>query len=548
MSLRRSRPLTFRPRGLTDSVDGSNTPAGAMNLLTNLVVAPGTESMFVCRPAATLVTDFTALFIAPTTVSCIIVVGPRIYGMIATGQVPGKDSPFCYDISVPGFVAFGGVAVGNLPNSLSPIGDWQPPHMEMIGSKIIVTHPGFSGVGSNFFGVMDVSTPSTPVWSAHNTATNPLPSVPNWVGSFNGRAWYACGNSVIFSDSLVPTTVTNANQVLTLGDSTNVTAMGQLGLYSTTQGGIIQSLIVFKSVGAVYQITGDSATMNLTINLVSGAPGTLAPNTIASNPLGLSYIAPDGLRMMDKSAQVSNPIGAYGEGVSLPFIYALYPTRMCSAYHHNTIRVSVQNGSKATQPWEEYWLDIAAKKWTGPHTFPSVLMAGYDGPFGTAFSGDDFITVPQMLESNLWSQSVVPQLTSTYTENGIGLTYAYRTVLLPDNENMSMNDLNETAVGLILPPTDTVTAIIAQEDGTTLDTVTLTGAGTGPPLWGGFNWGAANWGALTAFFQQYQLSWHEPIVFKQMQVQLTGSSGQGIALGNLYLRYQILGYLLQNAS
>jgi len=52
MALRKAKALTFRPTGLSDSQDGTNTFAGAMQILTNLVPNPATDKTFVPRPAA----------------------------------------------------------------------------------------------------------------------------------------------------------------------------------------------------------------------------------------------------------------------------------------------------------------------------------------------------------------------------------------------------------------------------------------------------------------------------------------------------------------
>ena len=52
MALRKAKALTFRPTGLSDSQDGTNQFAGAMQILTNLVPNPATDKTFVPRPAA----------------------------------------------------------------------------------------------------------------------------------------------------------------------------------------------------------------------------------------------------------------------------------------------------------------------------------------------------------------------------------------------------------------------------------------------------------------------------------------------------------------
>lgn len=635
MALRGGRsaaiPLTFRPRGVCDAVDGSNAPSGAMLQLSNLVPSPSTESLFVCRPAAVQATAFPG-FTLPKQGTALLMVGTRAYGMIASADFAGKDEPFCFDFATNAFVPITGQTSANLPTTQSTTGDWVPPTMQMVSTRIIVTHPGFAGAGSGFyFGWIDVSnfssatitgdthsntvvdnlssnvlldgweegmtitssvgdipagttitdiapgglsitlsqaatgsnsgstftvtggTQAAPVWSAGNTTGNPLVAVPAAVFPFNGRAWYAVLNSLVFSDSLDPTQVTNATQAVTLGDDTPVTALGGLPLNSTTQGGIIQSLIAFKGSAAVYQITGDQATTNLVVNIIQGSVGTLAPNTLVATPLGLSYIAPDGLRIIDLTARCSDPIGAHGDGVSVPFIYALNPSRMCAAFHHNILRIACQNGDSPTQAYQEFWFDFTAKVWTGPHTFcgsAASIVRGYDGPAGTSYAGHDFVSFATGVDGKLWSSAAIPLLNSVYTENGAALNSVWQTILLPDNEQMAENAIVESALGLVLPATVQVTVTVADEAGAVLDggTVTLTGPGTGPTLWGAFSWGSAPWGALGGYFQQYQLNWGAPLVFKQASVQAAVASGANIAIGNLYLRYQVLGYLLMRSG
>src|SRR5260221_10807687 len=36
-------------------------------------------------------------------------------------------------------------------------GDWQPPIMQVVGSRVIACHPGFAGGAGSFFGWLDIS-------------------------------------------------------------------------------------------------------------------------------------------------------------------------------------------------------------------------------------------------------------------------------------------------------------------------------------------------------------------------------------------------------
>jgi hypothetical protein len=538
MALRRGRPLTIRPKGVSDAIDGTNTFPGAMAALTNLVPSPTTAGVFVPRPAAVQLTDFTG-FTSPTAITALLVIGARIYGMISSGKTAGYDEPFCYDTSVPGFVAISGVTSANVPASPALTGAWTPPQMVAITStKIIVTHKGFSGTGTNFFGVIDITTPASPAWSSSNTASHALPAVPIAVQGFNGRAYYAVANALWFSDSLDPLTITNASQVLVLGDSQPVTALGGMPLANQVVGGAVQSLIVFKGAEFMAQITGDPATTNLTVNDLNIISGTLAPNTLVPTPYGLVYVAPDGVRIIGFNAQVSEPLGANGKGVNLPFINVLTPSRMVADFNENTLRVTVQNGTVSGDPYQEYHFDFSLKVWTGPHTCAAYMISSFH------IGENTFITALVGTQAKLFTSTVTPHLDSVYTENSVALSWSYQTVLLPDNEQMAMNKVVQTSIALQLPATSSVSVIAQNEVGEILDMVTITTSNVATTIWGSFTWGAAVWGAATGYFQQYFVPWNAPLVFKQASLLFSGTSYLGGAVGNLYLRYQILGYLL----
>lgn len=697
MARRNARPLTIRPKGLSDAVDGSNAFPGAMQQLVNLVPAASTAQVFVPRPASIELNDFSS-FTTPAGGTALLVIGNRAYGMISSGAFAGKDQPFCYDIEQDLFIAISGQTSANLPTTQATTGDWQPPHMEMIANRIIVTHPGFSGGSGPFFGWIDLtgfststlkgnttigspiirsisgdgtSTPildgvqpgqvismtgfaagtkvvsvtdgtasiattgntnsnttidgvpasavtaseigmyisgagipagayitakpsgtswtisaaatatatgvaitvigggtitvsanasaannlqamtitggtfAAPVWSAGNTNVNPLTEVPKWVSQFNGRAWYAVGNAEVFSDPLRPLNVSSATQVLTLGDDTEVTCSAGLPLNNIAVGGIIQSLIVFKGASIMYQITGDAATNNLLINEMNVSTGTFAPNTICTTPLGIAFVAPDGLRIIDYGARISDPLGANGAGVSVPFINALTPSRMCAAFNQNVLRISCQNSQAPSQPVQEFWLHLndALRIWSGPHTFPAQMIAAYQAPAG-AQSGFRFVAFGYDIDAKLWASGTTPISSDIYIENGVQLSGVYETTLAPDTDLMSQNRMGQSAVAMALPGGQSVSISCVNEIGTVLNQISISAVGSAPSTWGSFVWGGAPWGQATGYFRQYDIPWTEPIIFKQMSVRVVMQSQAGFAIGNLYLKYQPLGYLL----
>lgn len=616
MALRRSRPFTFRPRGLSDAVDGTNTFPGAMRQLANLIPAPHTRGIFIPRPASTSLTTFSS-FTTPAQLEALLVVGSLAYGMIASARFAGKSEPFAYNLLTNTFLTISGVTSASLPATQPTAGDWTPPRMAVIGSRIVATHPGFAGGADPYFGWLDISglnsttitgntttssttvdnlssnvlqagwnvgmafsatgipagttilsiaadglsvvisqaatataagvaltvtggTPAAPQWAAGNTnGAVPLPSVPVSVAQFNGRAYYAVKNATVFSDSGNATQVTNATQVLTFQNGLDVTALAGLPL-SAQQGGIIQALIAFQGDANMVQITGDPATNNLATNNLNVATGTLAPNTICSTPMGLAFVAPDGVRIIDFLARVGDPIGAFGQGVVVPFLNAINPSRMCAAFNQNVLRLSVQNGAAINQPVQEYWLDFGLKIWTGPHSFPSALIQPWASP-----SKSTFVLAASGINAQLWKSDPIVTSSSIYTENGAAMTFGYQTVLLPDNQAMAENAVVETAAALALPNNSTITIQALDENGNSLDQIVMSGPSVAPPIWGAVNWGSFVWGGSASILMQRQIPWTQPLVFKQMSLTITGESMSSLAIGDLFLRYEILGYLIQ---
>jgi hypothetical protein len=154
---RRARPVRFSPKGCSDAVDGSNAFPGAMALLTNLVPDPAMAGSVVPRPGAFKVIDFATLgFATPGFVSSELVIGNLCYGTIASGRDPGHDEPFCVDLLDRTAVAVSGIASANTPVSPPATGAWTPPIIAQVGSRVVVTHPGFPG-GPVKFGWFDVS-------------------------------------------------------------------------------------------------------------------------------------------------------------------------------------------------------------------------------------------------------------------------------------------------------------------------------------------------------------------------------------------------------
>lgn len=537
MTLVNSAPLKWTPRGASDTLDATNTFNGAMTSLANLIRDPTTLGVWLCRPASVLVTSF-AGFNTANFVSCFTVVGDQIYGLVKSSLTPGFDEPFCYDFSAGAFIAITGVTGVNVPASQASSGAWNPPTMALIGVKLVVTHPGFPGGAGKYFGWFDITNPAAPTWDAGNTATNALPTAPRAVFQFGNRAYYASGRYLVFSDVLVPLTVTNATQVLTLGDDQPITALGGLPT-NTMVGGVIQALIVFKSESnpmQLWQVTGDAATSNLALNNMNVSTGTLAPAAICGTPKGLAFFAPDGLRFIDFSMQVTDPVNTDGMGVAVPFIYSVVPSRMVAACNGNIMRVSTQNGAAAGAPQQEWWFDFKWMQWSGPHTFPASWIKPY---------GDSFVIAPQGVVAKLFTSDVQQESGSVFIENGVQMSFIWQTPMLPNTAQMSENAMVETTIDLAYPPAPLpYLVVIADQNGTLFDSVTLSPGGT-VTRWGAFNWGQANWLGSANALAPRQLQWHIPVVFQRAYLGISGDCAAQVKIGTLRMRYEQLGYLMQ---
>lgn len=515
MALRNSKPLKWMPAGLSDTLDATNTFTGAMAALANLIPDHSTRGLWVCRPAATLRIQFPDGNVA--FISAMVVVGTRLYGMIASGTLPSKDVPFCYDIPTATLQAIANITLANTPFSPPTSGPWIPPCMQVVGKYVVVCHDGFNTTGK-FFGWIDTSTLT---WNSGNTATNPLAAVPVAVFNFFGRAYYAVNTpgiaATVFSDVLDPLTVTLASQVLTYDDNVPINALGGLPL-NNTQGSIIQTLVVFKGTARMYFITGDATTNDLRKDALKVNTGTLAPNSICPTIKGLAFMSPEGMRVINFQGNVSDPIGVDGAGVSVPFANAVVPSRIASACNGEIMISTVQNGAAAGTPTQEYWFDLTRNLWSGPHTLPASLIQPYVNSFLKSVTG---------LPGKLFTVDSQQLPGSVFVENGVQMTFSYKTALLPDTEEMCENSVVESTVDLAYTfGTPAYAVSMLDKNGTVLDTLAV----------------QATSGAVVAVGPR-NLAWHFPIVFRRASLQITGNCSLGAKFGAIRMRYERLGYL-----
>jgi len=376
---------------------------------------------------------------------------------------------------------------------------------------------------------------AAPLWGAGNTNTNPLSQVPIACAGFNGRAYFGLGPYLFYSDVLKPLQVSLASQALVIGDNTPITAITSVPLTSQLTGGIQQSLTVFKGAAALTQITGDAATSNLAQNTIQGSVGTLAPNSTASTPYGTAFIAADGLRVLGLTGTLSEPIGSQGSGVCVPFLNALYPSRMCADYAEDIYRVTVQNAAAPGEPTYEYWFNFQNQEWTGPHTCAMRMIAAYSN--GAAFLG-----APYQSNGVLWQSGVLPVASSVYVENGEQLTWTYQTSLLPDNREGSYNKVVQSSIALAILASDVLLVSAVDDSGATLAAVNVSGFSGAASYWGTGTWGSGVWGAASPYLRELPVLWPLPLIFRQASISVTGASNGGQQIGNVYAKVQPVGW------
>lgn len=660
-------PLYFEAKGVADTLSAADE-LGVMASLQNLVFDPASTHVVQCRPASIelLAPKYPNPILTFGFVSVYKIVGDILYGMVASQANSGQDQPFAFNLLTNQVITVAGFTAANTPASPAASGAWTPPTMDVIGTKVVLTHQGFaSGVfttatdtitfaanpspgdtltfgaqatdqafpllgtlitfvsgtpaldqvqigadlthtlanllavlqgsgdanlgaltytvagnvlnvayitpgldgnsypivssaanavvatptlqgGSGcYYGWIDITNPLAPVYGAGNAAINPLPSVPIAVSQFNSRAYFLCNPpngqpGLIPSDPLLATQRTNGSYVLTFGDNQPLTALA--GLPLTNQlGGIIQSLIVFKDTTTMYQVTGDplpnTAAGAWTKNTLNVATGTLAPRSIASSPIGLLFMSPQGLRNISFAAQVSPPIGGDGKGVSLPFIQCPVPSRMAAACNAKYYRVSLM--TQYGLQWE-FWLDLTRQVWTGPHTFPANMIAPYE---------NTFILAPMAVPNSLWQSDWLQNSGSTFVEAGVQLTWAWQTSLL-ELKNVQQNEVHETIIKF--SSATGASALMADEGGNTIadangsNPAIATLPASSVPV----NWSAASWQGSVLYGQGYALSpvqvaWPGPITFARACLQLTGISDNVTRIGALSMHVEQTGYLPQ---
>lgn len=527
MANKSTRPFKFNPRSVVDALDGGQVGPGGCALLTDLIFDPSNPFALQCRPAAILKTNFSSLT-TPGFVSIAYVVGDICYGLITSGTVSGYDQPFAYNLDTNTLLTVSGTQTSStLPLTQSDSGDWIPPTMALVGILLIVTHPGFSGGGSAYFGWFDTTNPSSPAWNSGNTTTNLLPSVPTSVQQFNNRAWFALGNTIGFTDTLA-LSISDATNFVTTEDIDDITAMAPLSMTTSVQGGI-QSLTVFGA-DAITIITGDAVNNNLALNTVTTSVGTTSPRTIAAIDAGLMFEAFDGIRILTTSGTLNPP----NPDLKLPFINSAFPSRDSADYNNNIYRITVQNNLVNGSPKQEYWFDFRSNGWTGPHSFVQDMAIPY---------GNSFVVFDSGHAPGLYVSDVIQTGTSTFTELGNPMSFVFQTAPMEDDGGMFEGTATLTVTDMQFPGVaQQITFIASDVNNGVLSTCFINVSASGA-IWDNFNWGEAAWTPISYGFDRYNIPWTNPLVFSRLVYEINAQSVQGFKIGKTAIGYEPTKYV-----
>jgi len=538
--------VKLKPAGICDAFDSTELFLGASIKMSNLIFDQGNPECGVPRPGVG-VSVLTAAQIqtqigsgTATFISGHIGIGTTVYGMVSMsgGTFNGLDVPFAYNFNTGTFLPITGIAAGSSPLSPLTTGPWNPPTFAVIGIYLIVTHPGWNGVGANFFGALNLSTNA---WTVQNLLTNALPSPPIAVANFNNRGYFAIGNQSFYSDSLNPLKATNAGQVLTHGDNSPI--VGYVGLPVTTStGGVVQQLLVVKP-ASIWFVTGDAAIANtLATNFLSTTLGCSAPRTLVQAPQGVYMIGTDGAMLVDQLGIVKKVThrGSPESDIRVPFVNAQVPSRLAGAFASNIYRVFVPNTIiQGNTVNNDYWFDTIRERWNGPHSF------AYDC---ASQLGSYFLLSGSATGANLFQSNPTPTATSIYTDNGNAFNCEWQSADFPKTGKPNGQEIVESTQELGGPSIPFNIAIL-DDSGDVLSSCLIKTPAAGitwdsGPLWDG----GAKYATSITVPSTFTVPWTNPVVAPKFQIDITAAATAGMIIGAHMSKHKDTGYQVAQTS
>jgi hypothetical protein len=598
-------PTPFYPRGLYDSLDGSTSPDGSCFVVQNMIHDITTQRTWTPRPGAVVQTTF-PIFSGPTFVSAGIAVGTKIYGMLATLRNPGNDEPFVYDVSNASFTTVINVTAANTPATQATTGDWVPPTMAVVGTRVLVTHPGFSG--SNFFGWFDISSFSL-VFTASthsNTLLDTTSVNPLNVGIQIGQRITGTGIPVnTFVVGYTSTTITLSQAATATAAGVSITAAGGTvaaplwGAGNTNTNPLPsapQAVMQFYN-RAYYAVVNQAwfsdalapnQITNATNFVTCGQPGypivgfggipitqttggILAALIIFKGSGGYYQLTGD---LTTSNLQLNGPVGNVGCAAARSI--AQTPTGLwfmsrdgvrqigfdglISTAPIKAVRFPFNNSVEPTRASAAYNNTVYR---VSTRTLPNLLVEQpslldwwfdyeieeWEGPQTCGNSliipiSDTFYFASVDNPGALYRSDVdvAPQGT-VYTEFGNPLVCQMTSCLLPQTNQMAASAIVEATLDMTLVGGQAVpTVSFFDSQGSILATATLPTPSTIAPVWGTDIWGAFNWGAQPSL-STYNVDWPIPLVFKKGSWQVTSTAYGGLRVGVFWYRIEDLGYM-----
>lgn len=443
-------------------------------------------------------------------------------------------------------ITYGGAVLTNiyvktqLTGTKGGIGTYQ------LNQTVGVVAPGtvFTHVGSGttgYIGVFDISKPSAPYFFSTNMGGVPFqggvfggfpwldtPSqTPTGVANFNNRAYYSFGNTVYFSDVLLPLYMTSATQSLTIGDNTPIIGIGGLPVQTSTSG-VVASLQIFKEF-QIWQVTGDSASSTLAVNYLSLNIGTAHPYTIVQTPQGLVFLSTDGVYVVTQSGQVvplTKDFGSPTQDLQYPFINVVKvdrevsPARACFSGSVYRICLNILVGISTLA--RDYWFDTVSRRWSGSHTY------AYDQcqPYKSYFVISDTRYSPSGGDKGIMYKSpIYPDPNTVYTDTNrfgtVSFLCSFQTTQFTKSGALEVKQLVRSNVefGCGKAVVNSYQIQAYSESGQILDTISVSTPTVG-----------------TNCRQTLPLNWTKPLVFTKVTFYITVTSSSSVEIGAITLR------------
>lgn len=609
MPIRNAYRLRWQPKGLSDSLDGNNSFPGAMAILTNLIPDPGTGDSWVCRPAAISKTSFGS-FTTPGFISGLLVVGNTAYGMIASGRNVNKDEPFAYNLLTDAFLTVSGILDANTPTSPATTGDWVPPILAQVGTRIMVCHPGFAG-GAYKVGWFDVSAlnSATLTGDTHsNTVIDGLSSNPILAGWRPGMV--IAGTNITAGTTIVSlsaagvvlsatATGTTGGVALTVTGGTAVAPQWGAGDLNVNNLPSVPLGVAQFSGRAYFACGGDGVVFSDSLNPTNrtnasqalttndGIPVTAIGPLMLSSPLvgGIvqSLIAFQGTAKMQQiagdAATTNLTMNALQVATGTLAPLSIAPTSKGLAFvSPEGVRI-IEFGGNVSDPIGNAGSGVASPFIYAQTPSRICAAANSDQLRITVKRGDVAANPTQAfwfhLTRRAWSgphtfpAAMIQTWGSTFLLSATGIDAAlWRSDSLPSSTSVYVE--NSVQLQVIYQPTllpddqememiailestvmiavtgASVTASAMDENGQVLDSISIN-TSPGATLWDFFTWDSGVWDGSPTGYRQRQLAWTQTLVAKQLTVRIACDAAADFKIGNLSLRYQRLGYQLQVA-